>query len=166
MLCLRPPDAKSQLIGKDPDAGKDGGQEEKGVKKGEMVARHHRLNGHEFGQALGDGEGQGSLVCCSHGVTKNQRWLSDWTTTTLIRLQNGQLVVCIHCSTPISGLHPCVFSSSWIWEPDFVIFPISAFLLPTHLPNHTSFLCQRVPAPEWNRSFCPSQQNHMPLIMF
>ena len=74
MICLRPPDAKSQLIGKDPDAGKDGGREEKGVA---MVARHHRLNGHEFGQALGDGEGRGSLVCCSHGVTKNQRWLSD-----------------------------------------------------------------------------------------
>ena len=43
------PDAKSWLIGKDPDAGKDRGQEEKGMTEDEMVGRHHRLNGHEFG---------------------------------------------------------------------------------------------------------------------
>ena len=49
---------------KDPDAGKDWGQEEKGVIEDEMVGWHHWLNGHEFEQALG-GEGQGSLVCCS-----------------------------------------------------------------------------------------------------
>ena len=65
MIHLWPPDVKSPLIGKDPDAGKDGGWEEKGVKKGEMVGWHHRLNGHEFEQAPGDGEGQGSLACCS-----------------------------------------------------------------------------------------------------
>ena len=58
-------DAKSQLIGKDSDAGKDGGQEEKGVTEDEMVGWHHWLNGHEFEQALGVGDGQGSLACCS-----------------------------------------------------------------------------------------------------
>ena len=62
---LWPLDAKSQLPGKDPDAGKDLGQEEKGVTEDEMVGRHHRLNGHEFEQALGVGDGQGSLACCS-----------------------------------------------------------------------------------------------------
>ena len=46
---LWPPDAKSRLIGKDPDAGKDWRQEEKGMTEDEMVRRHHRLNGHEFG---------------------------------------------------------------------------------------------------------------------
>ena len=46
------------------DAGKDRGQEEKGTTEDEMVGWHHRLNGHEFEQAPGDGEGQGSLVCC------------------------------------------------------------------------------------------------------
>ena len=56
---------KSRLFRKDPDAGKDGRQEEKGTTEGEMVEWHHRLSGHEFEQALGDGEGQGSLVCCS-----------------------------------------------------------------------------------------------------
>ena len=62
---LWPPDAKSRLIRKDPDAGKDCRQEEKGMTEDEMVGWHHRLNGHEFEQALGDGEGQGSLVSCS-----------------------------------------------------------------------------------------------------
>ena len=62
---LWPLDAKSQLPGKDPDAGKDLGQEEKGVTEDEMVGWYHRLNGHGFEQAPGDGEGQGSLACCS-----------------------------------------------------------------------------------------------------
>ena len=58
------PDMMSWLIGKDPDAGKDWRQE-KGTTEDEMVGWHHRLNGHEFEQAPGDGDGQGSLVCCS-----------------------------------------------------------------------------------------------------
>ena len=56
---------KSQLIGKDTDAGKDRGQEEKGVTEDEMVGWHYRLNGHEFEQTPGDGEGHGSLECYS-----------------------------------------------------------------------------------------------------
>ena len=55
----------SQLIQKDPDAGKDREQEEKGMIKGEVVGWQHQLNGHEFEQTLGDGEEQRSLVCCS-----------------------------------------------------------------------------------------------------
>ena len=62
---LRPPDVKSRLIGKDPDAGKDWEQEEKGVKEDEMVGWHHKFKGHEFEQTEGDSEGQGSLVFCS-----------------------------------------------------------------------------------------------------
>ena len=50
---------------KAPDAGKDWGQEEKGTTEDEMVGWHHRLNGHEFEQAPGVGDGQGSLACCS-----------------------------------------------------------------------------------------------------
>ena len=52
-------------IRKDPDDGKDWRREEKGMTEDEMVGWHHRLTGYEFEQALGDGEGQGSLVCCS-----------------------------------------------------------------------------------------------------
>ena len=62
---LWPPDRKSQLIGKDPDAGKDWGQEEKGVTEDEMVEWHHWLNGHVFEQTQGDSEGQASQTCCS-----------------------------------------------------------------------------------------------------
>ena len=60
---LWPPDAKSWLTGWDPDAGKDGRQEEKGTTKDEMVGWHHRLDGHKFEEALGVGDGQGSLAC-------------------------------------------------------------------------------------------------------
>ena len=61
---LWPPDAKSQLIGKDPDAGQDWRQE-KETTDGEMAAWHHWHDGHEFEQAPGVGDGQGSLACCS-----------------------------------------------------------------------------------------------------
>ena len=59
------PIAKSQHIRKDPDAGKDWRQEEKGTIEDEMVGWYHQLNGHEFEQAPGDGEGQGNLACFS-----------------------------------------------------------------------------------------------------
>ena len=61
---LWPPDAKSWLFGKDPDAVKDWGQEEKGTTEDEMVGWHHRLDGHGFGWTPGVGDGQGGLGCC------------------------------------------------------------------------------------------------------
>ena len=61
---LWPPDAKSWVIWKDPDAGKDWGQEEKGTTEDDMVGWHHQLNGHGFGWTPGVGDGQGGLVCC------------------------------------------------------------------------------------------------------
>ena len=66
---LWPPDVKNLLTRKDPDAGTDRRQEEKGTAEDEMVGWHHRLNGHEFEQALGDGEGLGSL-CAAEGSCK------------------------------------------------------------------------------------------------
>ena len=62
---LWPPDVKSWLIWKDPDAGKGWRQEEKGTTEDEMAGWHHRLYEHEFEQAPGAGDGQGSLTCCS-----------------------------------------------------------------------------------------------------
>ena len=62
---LWPPDAKSWLIGKDPDAGKDWRHKEKGATEDKMVGWHHWLNGHEFEQTRGYSEGQGGLGCCS-----------------------------------------------------------------------------------------------------
>ena len=61
---LWPPHAKSWLIGKDFDTGRDWGQEEKGMTEDEKAGWHHRLDGHEFGWTLGVGDGQGGLVCC------------------------------------------------------------------------------------------------------
>ena len=61
MPVLWPPDAKSRLIGKDSDAGRNWGQEEKGTTQNEMAGWHHQLNGYEFEQTFGDSEGQGGL---------------------------------------------------------------------------------------------------------
>ena len=83
---LGPPHAKSWLIGKDPDAGRDWGQEEKGMTEDEMAGWHHRLNGHEFEWTLGDGDGQGGLVCCNSwgckesDMTERLNWIElNWT---------------------------------------------------------------------------------------
>ena len=77
--------AKNWLIGKDPDTGKDWGQEEKAVIEDEMSAWHHWLNGHEFQQSQRDSEGQGSLVCCSpwgrrvrHNLVTEQQLHKKW----------------------------------------------------------------------------------------
>ena len=77
-----PPDVKSWLIGKDTDAGKDWRQEVKGTTEDEMAGWHHRLNGHEFEQTLGDSEGQGAWCAAVYGVSKSWKWLSAWITTT------------------------------------------------------------------------------------
>ena len=79
-----PPDAKNWFIGKDPDAGKDWRQEEKGTTEEEMVWWHHQLDGYEFEQALGAGDGQGSLVCCSPQGCKESDMIEglNWTELT------------------------------------------------------------------------------------
>ena len=105
-LILWPPDAKNWLIGKDPDAGKDWRQEEKGTTENEMVEWHHQLNGHGFEQAPGVGDGQGSWHAAVHGVAKS--WtLSDWSELRLYRLG-------LFTSAPPIGWH----------------FPYSCHLLP------------------------------------
>ena len=77
-----PPDVKSQLTGKDPDAGKDWKQKEKRAAEDEIVGWNHWLDGHEFEQALGVSDGQGSLACCSpwgckeSDMTKQLNWLT------------------------------------------------------------------------------------------
>jgi len=78
---LWPSHAKSWLIGKDSDAGRDWGQEEKGTTEDEMAGWHHWLDGCEFGWTLGVGDGQGGLVCCNswgHKELDTTEWL-NWT---------------------------------------------------------------------------------------
>ena len=79
-LVLWPPDVKNWLTAQDSDARKDWGQEEKGTTEDEMVGWHHWPNEHEFEQAVGVGDGQGSLMCCSpwgrkeSDTTERQNW--------------------------------------------------------------------------------------------
>ena len=78
---LWPPDVKCWLIWKDPDAGKDWGQEEKGMTEDEMAGWHHRLDAHEFGWTPGVGDGQGGLACCDSWGRREldtTEWL-NWT---------------------------------------------------------------------------------------
>ena len=75
---LWPPDAKSWLIWKEPDTGKDWRQKEKRTTEDKMAGWHHWLDGHEFEQAVGVGDGHGSLACCSPWVAKSWTRLSNW----------------------------------------------------------------------------------------
>ena len=82
---LWPPAEKNWLISKDPDAGKDWGQEEKGMTEDEMVGWHHRLDGHGFGWTPGVGYGQGGLECCSSWDCKESDTTErlNWTDTSV-----------------------------------------------------------------------------------
>ena len=106
---LWPPDVKSWLISKDPDAGKDWRQEEKGSTEDEMVGWHHWLHGHEFEQVQGVGDGQGCLACCSPwGRKESDR--TEW-------LNNSNNIIChtgIHVS-PRSWTH-CVITSKLFFQ--------------------------------------------------
>ena len=96
LLILWSPDVKNWFIGKDPDARKDWRQEEKGMTKDEMVGWHHWLDGHEFEQAPGVGDGQGGLACCSPwGCRVRHDWVTElnWT-------KPGHLSICWHASLP------------------------------------------------------------------
>ena len=81
-----PPDPKSWLIGKDPDAGKDWRQEEKGTTEDEMVGWHHWLNGYEFKQALEMVKDREAWRAAVHGFTKSQTWLEWLNNTTILKL--------------------------------------------------------------------------------
>ena len=97
---LWPPDAKRWLIWKDPDAGKDWGQEEKGMPEDEMVGWHHRLKGHEFGWTLGVVDGQRGLVCCGSwdcselDMTERLNWIElDYKEIKLVKEINPEYLL-------------------------------------------------------------------------
>ena len=108
---LWPPNAKSQLTGKDPDAGKDRRQEDKRMTEDELVRLYHRLNGHDFEQALEDGEGQGSLVCCSswgHKKSDMTEWLKNtypWSQSAHIHCQQNPCQTVVAVDLLIYGVH-------------------------------------------------------------
>ena len=106
---LWPPDAKSRLVGKDPDAGKDWRQEEKGTTEDEMVGWHHQLDGHEFEQAPGASKGQGSLVCCSPWGRKESHMTYGLNNNKLVNTLGGQLG---NTQLPLAGSGAWRFSAS------------------------------------------------------
>ena len=85
---LWPPDAKKWFLGKDPDAGKDWRQEEKGTTEDEMVGWHHQLDGHKSEQAPGVGDGQESLACCSPWGRKESDMTEQLSLTHLCRINS------------------------------------------------------------------------------
>ena len=142
---------------KDPDAGKDWRQEEKGTPEDEMAGRYHRLNGHEFEQALGDSEGQRSLVCCSPWGHRE----SDVTE----RLNNDRcflLSVTKNCVP--SSLSYDLSTRLFIWELDsdilkgLTIFGISStwwgYFLQESLQNFPA--CGNVPGTAYTSLTCNS----------
>ena len=90
---LWPPDAKNWLVWKDPDAGKDWGQEEKGMTEDEIVGWHHRLNGHGSGWTLGVGDGMGGLACCGSWGHKESDMTEQLNWTELKRDIHKQSIV-------------------------------------------------------------------------
>ena len=117
---LWPPDAKSWLIGKDPDFMKDWGQEENGTREDEMVGWHHWLNGHEFGWITEVGDGQGGLACCSSWGHKK----SDTT-------ERLNWSVCLmYWSGPMLGTYIFAIVISSYWIDSFIIMQYPSLLLP------------------------------------
>ena len=138
---LWPPDAKSQRMGKDPDAGKDWRREEKGMTEDEMVRWHHRLNRHEFEQTPGDGEGQESLVCCSpwglrvgHDlvIEQQQQQLSAWAAITnyhwLGGLKNRNLFP--HSSRGQKPKIKALAGLISLWHEDDCFLAVTSHMLP------------------------------------
>ena len=124
------PDAQSWLFGKDPDAGKDWGQEEKGMTEDEMVGWHHWLSGHDFEQTLGDNEVHWSLVCCSlwdqkeldttEWLNNKAVWLMDELST--ISPAKRKALGCWHAGTPVRDNR-----GQLVWTTVIVSFPKGSF---------------------------------------
>ena len=130
------PGAKTWLIGKDSNAEKDWRKKEKGVTEDEMIGWHYRLNGHEFGQDLGDSEGQGSLASCSPGGHK-ETWIRVWTTingllSTRLRSHKFSFLICSRESKSLEN-------QKW-WGRAFICELQTASLKHTHTCTHTHIM--------------------------
>ena len=129
---LWPPDVKNWLIGKDPGAWKDWRHKEKGTTEDEMVGWHHQLDGHEFEQALGVGDGQGSLVCCSPWAHKESDTTEqlNWTELNQVLTQGCYL----------SGIHwnGWLLLKYFCWEVNVSQNPLGTGIIPPLSPSHLS----------------------------
>ena len=138
------PDAKSWLIGKDPDAGRDWGQEEKGTTEDEMTGWHHRLDRHEFEWTPGVGDREGGLACCDslgHKESDTTEWLNR---------------------TELMGLNAMILS---FWMLSFKLaFSLFSFTLIKRLFSSSSFSAIRV-ASAYMRLLIFSQQSWLQLMI-
>ena len=141
---LWPPDAKTWLIGKDPDAGRDWGQEKKGTTEDEMVGWHHQLDGHEFGWTPGVGDGQGGLACCGswgcrvgHDWATEQNWIRKKMFSNLYShkkfLYHWPIVRIL---SSVQWCHPTISSSVVPFSSCLQLFPASgSFLVSQFFPS-------------------------------
>ena len=147
---LWPPHAKSWLIGKDCDAGRDGGQEEKGTTEDEMAGWHHRLNGCESEWTLGVGDGQGGLVCCDsrdHKELDTTEWL-NWTEL-IQHVKQKMLHVVFEVMSEFAFFNQCVMSNEFLWlwnlySAQFSLYINQTFVASTQIKMYTitrNFLC-------------------------
>ena len=145
---LWPPDMKSWLIGKDPDAGKDWGQEEKGMTEDEMAGWHHWFDGCEFEWTPGVGDGQWGLACCdSWGLKESDT--TEWLNWTELGLGSPRSSCCwiwylerahflihrwlsSHCKTHMVDRVSCLSWASFIRELNLIT--LQSHYLPTSLP--------------------------------
>ena len=107
---LWPPYAKSWLIWKDPDEGKDWGQEEKGTTEDEIVAWHHQLKGHGFGWTPGVGDGQGGLACCgSWGHRVGHDWATElnWTELRMVFKVRVSIILISYLVNLVFPMYTC-----------------------------------------------------------
>ena len=139
---LWPPHVKCWLIGKDSDAGRDWGQEEKGMTEDEMAGWHHRPDGHESEWTPGDGDGQGGLVCCNSWGCKEldtTEWTElNWNIFTFLCNQSSEpfhlarLYLSSNSSAFSSFPHPlcfCLFVFKLGWDQTMLSFVSCLFLL-------------------------------------
>ena len=165
---LWPPHVKSWLPGKDPDAGKDWGQEEKGTTEDEIVGWHHRLDGHGFEWTPGVGDEQGGLVCCGsrgHKELNMTEWL-NWTKLTLAAMFDAIPYSSVKLSVNIiviQGMSLVDFSSRtslFPFNPFFLsLYPAPLFLIsilyhPVYVPCSLNIRCtavQGTPLPHFCR---------------
>ena len=129
---LWPPDEKSWLIGKDFDAGRDWGQEEKGTTEDEMAGWHHRLYGHEFEWTPGVGDGQGGLACCDSwgrkesDTTERLNWTDSQSTNDVVTVPGEQWrdsAIRIH--TPVLPQTPLPSRPPLNIEPSSMCYTVS-----------------------------------------
>ena len=164
---LWPPHEKSWLIGKDPDAGRDWGQEEKGMREDEMAGWDHWLDGHEFEWTPGVGDGQGGLVCLP-GVAKSWTWLSNWTELNW-KCCSILILVCFYSSvlTLLTEVSKLNFLQRWQqqkwlfcfylkWQNNVSWFWVALCLIPVFVKCCCRFFCYTTP---YDSIHCPSHVN-------